>query len=137
MNLGLDLKGGINAILQVSVKDILKGLSNESQNPVFTKALENADETQKNSQEDYLDIFYDEFEKASNGSVKLSDPTIFGNKLLRDKIDFNKTNEEVKPILQEEINTSINTAFEVLRSRIDKFGVVQPNIQRIGKYFKT
>ncbi len=132
MNLGLDLKGGINAILQVSVKDILKGLSNESQNSVFTKALENADETQKNSQEDYLDIFYDEFEKASNGSVKLSDPTIFGNKLLRDKIDFNKTNEEVKPILQEEINTSINTAFEVLRSRIDKFGVVQPNIQRIG-----
>ncbi|CAL2083387.1 protein translocase subunit SecDF [Tenacibaculum sp. 190524A05c] len=132
MNLGLDLKGGINAILQVSVKDILQGLSNESQNPVFTQALKNADETQKNSQDNYLDIFYDEFEKASNGSVKLSDPTIFGNKLLRDKIDFNKTNEEVKPILQEEINTSINTAFEVLRSRIDKFGVVQPNIQRIG-----
>ena len=132
MNLGLDLKGGINAILQVSVKDILIGLSNESQNAVFTKALENADEAQKDSQANYLDIFYGEFEKASNGSVKLSDPTIFGNKLLRDKIDFNKTNEEVKPILQEEINTSINTAFEVLRSRIDKFGVVQPNIQRIG-----
>ncbi|CAL2090295.1 Protein translocase subunit SecD / Protein-export membrane protein SecF [Tenacibaculum sp. 190524A05c] len=132
MNLGLDLKGGINAILQVSVKDILQGLSNESQNPVFTQALKNADVAQTDSQENYLDIFYDEFEKASNGSVKLSDPTIFGNKLLRDKIDFNKTNEEVKPILQEEINTSINTAFEVLRSRIDKFGVVQPNIQRIG-----
>lgn len=132
MNLGLDLKGGINAILQVSVKDILKGLSNESKNEVFLQALANADEKQKNSQADYLDIFYDEFENASNGSVKLSDPTIFGNKLLRDKIDFNKTNAEVKPILQEEINTSINTAFEVLRSRIDKFGVVQPNIQRIG-----
>ncbi len=132
MNLGLDLKGGINAILQVSVKDILQGLSNESQNPVFTQALKNADVAQTDSQDNYLDIFYDEFQKASNGSVKLSDPTIFGNKLLRDKIDFNKTNEEVKPILQEEINTSINTAFEVLRSRIDKFGVVQPNIQRIG-----
>ena len=131
MNLGLDLKGGINAILQVSVKDILISLSNDSNNGVFIKALKNADEAQKDSQENYLDLFFNEFEKASDGA-KLSDPTIFGNKLLRDKIDFNKTNNEVKPILQEEINSSINTSFEVLRSRIDKFGVVQPNIQRIG-----
>ncbi|WP_298996352.1 protein translocase subunit SecDF [uncultured Tenacibaculum sp.] len=132
MNLGLDLKGGINAILQVSVKDILIGLSNDSQNTTFKQALKNADEAQKNSQANYLDLFYDEFEKLSNGNVKLSDPSIFGTKALRDKIDFNKTNEQVKSTLQEEINTSINTAFEVLRSRIDKFGVVQPNIQRIG-----
>ena len=132
MNLGLDLKGGINAILQVSVKDILIGLSNDSQNTTFKQALKNADEAQKNSQANYLDLFYDEFEKLSNGNVKLSDPSIFGTKSLRDKIDFNKTNEQVKSTLQEEINTSINTAFEVLRSRIDKFGVVQPNIQRIG-----
>lgn len=131
MNLGLDLKGGINAILQVSVKDILIGLSNESKNPSFNQALAKADEAQKDSQENYLDLFYSEFEKIA-GDVKLSDPTIFGNKLLRDKIDFNKTNTEVKTILQEEINSSINTSFEVLRSRIDKFGVVQPNIQRIG-----
>lgn len=132
MNLGLDLKGGINAILQVSVKDILKGLSNESKNEVFLTALANADKAQTNSQDDYIDLFYTEFEKASNGSIKLSDPKIFGNKLLREKIDFNKTNSEVKTILQEEINSSIGTAFQVLRSRIDKFGVVQPNIQRIG-----
>ncbi|WP_299006281.1 protein translocase subunit SecDF [uncultured Tenacibaculum sp.] len=132
MNLGLDLKGGINAILQVSVKDILIGLSNDSQNTTFKQALKNADEAQKNSQANYLDLFYKEFEKLSNGNVKLSDPSIFGTKALRDKIDFNKTNEQVKSTLQEEINTSINTAFEVLRSRIDKFGVVQPNIQRIG-----
>ncbi|GFD82895.1 protein translocase subunit SecDF [Tenacibaculum mesophilum] len=132
MNLGLDLKGGINAILQVSVKDILIGLSDDSQNTTFKQALTNADEAQKDSQENYLDLFYNEFEKLSNGSIKLSDPSIFGTKALRDKIDFNKTNEQVKSTLQEEINTSINTAFEVLRSRIDKFGVVQPNIQRIG-----
>ncbi|WP_428741220.1 protein translocase subunit SecDF [Tenacibaculum sp.] len=132
MNLGLDLKGGINAILQVSVKDILVGLSNNSKNPVFLEALAKADEAQKNSQSDYLDLFFNQFESLSNGSVKLSDPSIFGTKSLRDKIDFNKTNEQVKSTLQEEINTSINTAFEVLRSRIDKFGVVQPNIQRIG-----
>ncbi|TDQ22889.1 protein translocase subunit SecDF [Tenacibaculum caenipelagi] len=132
MNLGLDLKGGINAILQVSVKDILVGLSNNSKNPVFLEALAKADEAQKNSQSDYLDLFFNQFESISKGGIKLSDPTIFGTKALRDKIDFNKTNEQVKSTLQEEINTSINTAFEVLRSRIDKFGVVQPNIQRIG-----
>ena len=132
MNLGLDLKGGINAILQVSVKDILIGLSNDSKNVVFNEALAKADEAQKESQANYLDLFYDKFEELSKGSVKLSDPSIFGTKVLRDKIDFNKTNAEVKVTLQEEINTSINTAFEVLRSRIDKFGVVQPSIQRIG-----
>ncbi|RBW59851.1 protein translocase subunit SecDF [Tenacibaculum sp. E3R01] len=132
MNLGLDLKGGINAILQVSVKDILIGLSNDSKNSVFNEALAKADEKQKDSQDDYIDLFYSQFEALSNGSVKLSDPSIFGTKALRDKIDFNKTNEQVKSTLQQEINTSINTAFEVLRSRIDKFGVVQPSIQRIG-----
>ena len=132
MNLGLDLKGGINAILQVSVKDILIALANNSKNAVFNQALAKADAAQKDSQDNYLDLFYNEFNTLSNGTVKLSDPTIFGNKTLRDKIDFNKTNAEVKPILQQEINTSINTSFEVLRSRIDKFGVVQPNIQRIG-----
>ncbi len=132
MNLGLDLKGGINAILQVSVKDILIGLSNNSKNPVFTEALAKADEAQKDSQENYLDLFYNNFVELSANGVKLSDPSVFGTKSLRDKIDFNKTNEQVKSTLQEEINTSINTAFEVLRSRIDKFGVVQPNIQRIG-----
>ncbi|WP_422089438.1 protein translocase subunit SecDF [Tenacibaculum ovolyticum] len=132
MNLGLDLKGGINAILQVSVKDILIALANKSNNPVFRNALEKASEAQKASQENYLDLFFNEFETLSNGSVKLSDPAIFGTKSLREKIDFNKTNTEVKEVLQEEINTSINTSFEVLRSRIDKFGVTQPNIQRIG-----
>lgn len=132
MNLGLDLKGGINAILQVSVKDILIALSNDSKNTVFNEALAKADEDQKDSQEDYIDLFYNNFVELSANNVKLSDPSIFGTKSLREKIDFNKTNEQVKSTLQEEINTSINTSFEVLRSRIDKFGVVQPNIQRIG-----
>ncbi|MDP3352405.1 MAG: protein translocase subunit SecDF [Flavobacteriaceae bacterium] len=132
INLGLDLKGGINAILQVSVKDILIGLSNNSKNPVFNKALAAASEAQKKSDETYLNLFFQEFEKLSNGTVKLSDPSIFGNKSLRDKINFKLTNEEVKPIIVDEVSGSISTAFEVLRSRIDKFGVTQPNIQRIG-----
>jgi SecD/SecF fusion protein len=133
INLGLDLKGGINAILEVSVRDILFGLSTESKNPVFNEALINASKAQKDSDKDYLQLFYEAFETASNGSVKLSDPTIFGNKSLKDKINFKMTDEEVKPILEQEVKGSINTAFEVLRSRIDRFGVTQPNIQRIGE----
>ncbi len=133
MNLGLDLKGGINAILQVSVKEVLISLSNDSKSLVFRKALNAADEAQKNNNDNYLDLFFKEFETASGTSgIKLSDPEIFGTKALREKINFNKTTDEVKEELQKEINSSINTAFEVLRSRIDKFGVTQPNIQRIG-----
>jgi len=132
LNLGLDLKGGINAILQVSVKDILIGLSNDSKNPIFNEALEKATEAQKSSDKTFLDLFFNEFEKLSAGKVKLSDPSIFGNKSLREKINFKLSDEEVKPIIEAEISGSISTAFEVLRSRIDKFGVTQPNIQRIG-----
>jgi SecD/SecF fusion protein len=134
MNLGLDLKGGINAILQVSVKEILIGLSNDSKELAFRQALDGADKALTGSNDTYLNLFFAEFEKASkvNGNIKLSAPSIFGTKGLSDKIDFNKTNAEVKPILQAEINSSISTAFEVLRSRIDKFGVSSPNIQRIG-----
>ena len=131
MNLGLDLKGGINAILQVSVKEVLKGLSNDSKNEVFNNALEAADQRLKSSNDTYLDLFFEEFEKIA-GTTKLSDPTIFGTKSLRDKIKFNAENDVVKETLQTEINSSIRTAFDVLRSRIDKFGVAQPNIQRIG-----
>jgi len=132
LNLGLDLKGGINAILQVSVKDILIGLSNNSKNPTFNEALAKATEAQKSSDDTFLNLFFIEFKELSDGKVKLSDPGIFGNKSLREKINFKLTDEEVKPIIEAEISGSINTAFEVLRSRIDKFGVTQPNIQRIG-----
>ncbi|MGY5355172.1 protein translocase subunit SecDF [Wenyingzhuangia sp. IMCC45467] len=131
INLGLDLKGGINATLQVSVKDILIGLSNESKNPVFNKALDAATAAQKNSSDSYFELFYQEFEKIA-GDTKLSDPSIFGTKNLREKITFNTSDAEAKAILASEIDASISTAFQVLRSRIDKFGVTQPNIQRIG-----
>ncbi|WP_026775315.1 protein translocase subunit SecDF [Polaribacter sp. Hel_I_88] len=131
MNLGLDLKGGINAILQISVKEVLISLSNESQNEAFNKALLAADEAQKNSNANYLDLFFEEFEKVA-GTTKLSDPSIFGTKALSEKISFDEANITVRETLQEEINSSIGTAFEVLRSRIDKFGVTQPSIQRIG-----
>tara|TARA_B110000046_G_scaffold185295_1_gene226423 strand:- start:2644 stop:5616 length:2973 start_codon:yes stop_codon:yes gene_type:complete len=131
MNLGLDLKGGINAILQVSVKEVLKSLANDSQNESFNNALNTADGRQKKSNSNYLDLFFEEFEKIA-GTTKLSDPAIFGTKALSEKIKFNEANATVKETLQEEINSSIVTTLEVLRSRIDKFGVSSPKIQRIG-----
>ena len=131
MNLGLDLKGGINVILQISVKDILVGLANESKDPNFRKALSDAEELQKDSQNTYLEDFFVAFETI-DAEAKLASPDIFANRTLSDEITFNMTNDEVKPILSAKIDESIISAFEVLRKRIDKFGVTQPNIQRIG-----
>ena len=133
INLGLDLKGGINATLEVSVRDILMGLSDDSKNPVFNKALADATAAQTGSDKTYLELFFEAFEAESKGSVKLSDPSIFGNKSLKDKVNFKMTDEEVKEILKDEVKGSIGTAFEVLRNRIDRFGVTSPNIQRIGE----
>ncbi|EPR70471.1 Protein-export membrane protein SecD [Winogradskyella psychrotolerans RS-3] len=131
MNLGLDLKGGINVILQISVKDILKGLSNKSKNPVFNKALDDADELQKDSQDSYLQSFFTAFD-AIKGDTKLASPDIFANRTLSDEIKFDMSDNEVKSIIETKIDESIVSAFEVLRKRIDKFGVTSPNIQRLG-----
>jgi len=132
LNKGLDLKGGINVILEVSVKDILKGLANNTKDPAFNQALENAKELQKNSQDTYLESFFKAFE-ALPGENELASPDIFFNKNLEDVIDVGMTNEQVKPVIEQKIDESITSAFEVLRKRIDKFGVTQPNIQRLGK----
>ncbi|UOB16535.1 protein translocase subunit SecDF [Abyssalbus ytuae] len=132
LNKGLDLKGGINVILQISIKDILKGLADNSKDPVFNKALADADEASKDSDRNYVDLFFEKFDEASNGTTKLASPDIFANKALSDEINFQMTDEEVKPILSRKIDESIVSAFEVLRKRIDKFGVTQPNIQRLG-----
>ena len=131
MNLGLDLKGGVNVILQVSVKDILKGLANYSKNPVFNKALDDATELQKKSQNTYLEDFYKAFD-AIKGDTKLASPEIFANRTLSEEITFDMSDEQVKPIISRKIDESIVSAFEVLRKRIDEFGVTSPNIQRMG-----
>ena len=131
MNLGLDLKGGINVILQISVKDILKGLSNNSRDPIFNQALVDAEEIQKNSQNTYLEDFFVAFD-AIKGDTKLASPDIFANRTLSEEITFDMSDEDVQPVIKEKIDESIVSAFEVLRKRIDKFGVTQPNIQRLG-----
>ena len=130
LNKGLDLKGGINVILQISVKDILKGLAENTNDTSFNQALDKADELQKNSNDTYLESFFVAFEE--NSSNNLASPDIFANRTLSDEINFQMTNDQVKPILRTKIDESITSAFEVLRKRIDKFGVTQPNIQRLG-----
>jgi len=132
INKGLDLEGGINVILQISVKDILNGLANNSQDPTFNKALADATKNQKGNQT-YLDAFFEAFDAESKGKVKLSSPDIFFNKNLDGEINLKMTDNEVKAVIKRKVNESVLSAFEVLRKRIDKFGVTQPNIQQLGE----
>ena len=129
---GLDLQGGINVILQIKVRDILKGLANNSKDPIFNKALDDAEELQKDSQNTYLEDFFVAFDAIKGGDTKLASPDIFANRTLSDEIKFDMSDDDVKPILERKIDESIVSAFEVLRKRIDQFGVTQPNIQRLG-----
>ena len=131
INKGLDLEGGINVILQISVKDVLKQLSNNSKNPIFNKALEDAKLNQRGNQS-YLDAFFEAFD-ATKGTTKLASPDIFANRNLQGQIDFNMTDDQVKKVLVKKIDESVESAFGVLRSRIDKFGVTQPNIVKLGQ----
>ena len=131
LNKGLDLKGGINVILQISIRDILIGLAENSKNPVFNKALDDADLLQKTSDEPYIESFFRAFESIK-GSDKLASPEIFANRTLSDEINFEMSDQETQIIVRRKIDESIVSAFEVLRKRIDKFGVTQPNIQRLG-----
>ncbi len=136
LKLGLDLKGGINVILQVQVRDLLQNLANNSQNPVFTEALDAADITQRSQGgRAYVDIFYEEFEKIrqqKNLTLPYASPEIFGTRQNAEKIKFNDTDEAVKETVKADIDAKIGTAYQVISSRIDQFGVVQPVVQRLG-----
>ena len=134
INKGLDLEGGINVILQISVKDILKGLSNNSKNPVFNKSLADATANLQGNTS-YLDKFFDAFAANSKGTVKLASPDIFANRSLQGEggVDFQMTDAEVEKVIKRKVDESVESAFGVLRKRIDKFGVTQPNIQKLGE----
>lgn len=128
INLGLDLKGGMNVTLEVSVADILRSLSGYNNSPEFLKTLQIASERQKtNSQLDYLQLFEKAFEEVNPGGQLAS---LFSTRDLKEKISLSTSNTEVLAILKVEIDGAITNSFNVLRSRIDRFGVVQPNIQR-------
>ena len=132
INKGLDLEGGINVTLEVSVKDVLKTLSNNSNDPVFNKALVRATAERRGNQ-DYLDAFFDAFTAESKGTLKLASPEVFYNRSLQGEIQSNMSDDQVKVILKRKVAESIESAYKVLTKRIDKFGVAQPNIQKIGE----
>jgi SecD/SecF fusion protein len=129
MNLGLDLKGGMNVILEVSVEDILKSISNYSTDKTFVAALARAKVLQTQSQSDYLTLFGRAFQEIDPNARMAA---IFGTVELRDKINFNSTNDDVMKVLDTEVSTAIDNAFNILRNRIDRFGVIQPNITRLA-----
>lgn len=127
LNLGLDLKGGMNVLLEVSVPDIVKSLGDEnSQN--FMKALDLAKKRQSESQDDFLTLFEQAFREV-DPNARLS--TVFGYGLKDNGVTINSSNDEVMKVLRAQVDAAVANSFQVLRTRIDRFGVVQPNIQRL------
>jgi len=129
LNLGLDLRGGMNVTLEVSVVDLLRSLSNNSTDPTFNKAIDEALQMQKNSQKDFVTLFGEAFTKV-DPNAKLA--AVFSTMELQDRISFGSTNEQVLAVIREEADNAISRSFNILRTRIDKFGVTQPNIQQLG-----
>jgi SecD/SecF fusion protein len=129
INLGLDLKGGMNVVLEVSVSDIIQALSGNSTDEVFVQAMQLAREKQKNSQEDFVTLFGQSFQEV-DPNASLSSIFLFE---FKDKgITVNSTNAEVLSVIREETEGAIDRSFQILRTRIDRFGVTQPNIQKLA-----
>jgi SecD/SecF fusion protein len=129
-NLGLDLKGGMDVTLEISVDEILRAISNFSTDKTFNQAIAMAKQKQKTSQEDFLRLFVRSFEEIDPNARLAS---VFGTVELKDKINFNTTNAEVEKVLSKEIDAAIDNAFNILSNRIDRFGVIQPNISHLSQ----
>lgn len=133
MKLGLDLKGGVNVLLEINHRDLVNDLTNFSTNPILLETLDRTDKDQKNSTKSYIENFFTEFDavnKEKGTNLKLADPEIFGN-TNHSEIKYNSTDEEVKNVIRRKIDASEGAAFEVIRTRIDKMGVTQPNVQKV------
>lgn len=126
--LGLDLQGGMHLTLEVSPVEILVALSGDSQNPQFREALKNTQAQQAQSQQRFTEDFFSEYEKIA-GAGKLAE--VFVNAANRDKIDYKSSDDDIKDFIRGEVNGAIDRAEQIIRTRIDKFGVTQPNIQRV------
>ena len=128
ISLGLDLKGGMNVVLELNVADVIRSLSNNNQDENFNKALDLAYARQATSQKDFIDLFAEEYKNLDNGA-RLS--AVFSTFELKDKITPQSTDAQVVAVLKDELKSAIDNSFNVLRTRIDRFGVVSPNIQRL------
>ena len=134
MKLGLDLKGGINVLLEINQRDLVTNLADYSTNAVFVEALDRTDKAQENSTNSYIQNFFVQFDivnKEKGANLKLVSPEVFGTQNLSSEIKFNTPDEEVKKIITKKIEASIGAAYEVIRTRIDKMGVTQPNVQQV------
>ena len=130
IGLGLDLKGGMNVILEVSIPDVVKALANNSQDPEFVETLAAAKKVSVSSQENFVDIFAREYARIAGADAKLS--KFFATSNLKEKINSQTSNEECISVLKTEVNNAVSNSFLVLRARIDRFGAAQPNIQELA-----
>ncbi|GAB3914136.1 protein translocase subunit SecDF [Larkinella knui] len=128
LGLGLDLQGGMHVVLEVSPSEILRGLAGGSRDPKFEQALKKATEAQKSGQSKFVDNFISAFKEVSP-NTKLA--TIFANSTNRGKINFQSSDAEVRKLINDEVDGSISRAFQIIQARVDKFGVANPNIQRL------
>ena len=128
IGLGLDLKGGMNVILEVSVPEVVKTLADHKTDEAFTKSVAQAAKESQESQSDFITLFVKAFKENSNGQPLA---TIFATQQLKGKVNTNSSDAEVESVLRESVDEAVNNSFNVLRTRIDRFGVVQPNIQKI------
>ena len=130
INLGLDLKGGMNVMLQVQLEDMVKALAgSKASDPDFVKAMEVAKANMTNSNQDFIALFGDAWKNNANGRRLVE---VFSTYELKDKVKAESTDEEVLSVLRSESRSAIDNSFNVLRNRIDRFGVTQPNIQQVG-----
>ena len=130
INLGLDLKGGMNVTMEVSVPEIIRALSGYNTTENFNNAIALAQEKQKTSGADFLTLFFESFYEIDPNAQLAS---VFSTFELREKVSLNSTNQEVESVVREEVQGAIDNSFNVLRTRIDRFGVVQPNIQKLSQ----
>ena len=129
INLGLDLKGGMNVMLQVQLKDLVKALADNNPSPEFAKALDLADQRTVTSSGDFITLFAEAWKEVGNGQ-RLAQ--IFGTYEMRDKIKPEFSDDQVIEVIRGEAESAISNSFNVLRNRIDRFGVTQPSIQKLG-----
>ena len=128
IGLGLDLKGGMNVILEVSVPDVVKALADNKQDEAFNKAVAQAAKEQLSSQEDFITLFIRDYKKlAPNGTLA----ELFATQQLKDKVTTRSTDSQVEAVLRSEVKAAVENSYNVLRTRIDRFGVAQPNIQTL------
>ncbi|GAB3266415.1 protein translocase subunit SecDF [Larkinella harenae] len=128
LGLGLDLQGGMHVVLEVSPADILRGLAGGTRDPKFEQALKKATEDQKSSQSKYVDLFISAYKDIAP-NTKLA--SIFANSANRGKINFQSSDAEVRKMINDEVDGSLSRAFQIIQARVDKFGVANPNIQRL------